>query len=201
MILTWPDIPVGSIRWRKQSQQVAFKSAFGSQALETGMPVWRVDLNGLMETREVARSIQEFIDSLDGYKNQIALWNVEHPVPAGTMRGDMSLVSVARSGDTTLMIRAIGQGGNTLLAGDYIGLGSTITQQLVRVTEDAIADIAGVITVNINIPLRNAFPVGTEIVWDKPKALFRQTQEGDGIEITPVFGNAWALSLIEDWRV
>ncbi len=200
MIKTWPDYSVGSFRWKKMSNAVVSKSVFGSQALETAIPVWQVEMTGVPEYREDARQIGAFIDSLDGYSNQLALWNVEHPVPDGTMRGTMTLSASAAQGATSLSIVASGQGGKTLLAGDYVGLGDGLTQQVVRVESDATANGSGVIVVSVNIPLRNAFMTGAAVEWDKPKALFRQSSLFDGIEYTPEFGQPWAMSLIEDYR-
>jgi hypothetical protein len=63
--------------------------------------------------------------------------------------------------------------GLTLLAGDLLGIGSGSKQQVVMVTQDAVSTGQGNITVNFEHPLRNAFPAGATVIWDKPKALFR----------------------------
>jgi hypothetical protein len=93
------------------------------------------------------------------------------------------------------------QASKTLLKGDLLGLGTGPTQQVVPIAADATANAAGQITVQLSTPLRNAFPAGTPVVWDKPKALFRQRQNSTGIEYVPgIIGQPWALDLIEDWR-
>jgi len=158
-------------------------------------------MSGVPEYWDDARKITLFIESLRGYANTIALWNLTQPQPAGTMRGAMILRSTALQGATTLLISTnSGQAAKTLLAGDLLGIGNSITQQVVRVTADATADSNGDIDVAIGTPLRNDFAANASVTWDKPKALFRQMSLADGIEHVPVIGQPWALSLLEDWR-
>lgn len=202
MILTWPDFPVGAFRWHLQQQQAVFTSQFGRQAIAAAAPLWRVSITGLSETRDDARKIALFLDRLDGFANQLELWNIEHPVPAGSMRGDMVFYTFAAQGSKTITLRSpSGNAGKTLLAGDYIGFGKILAQQVVQVTEDAVADINGIITVSVNPPLRNAFAIGSEITWNMPKALFRLGELTQGMEMTPDGANPWEISLVEDWRV
>jgi hypothetical protein len=200
-VITWPDYRVASMRWMKAAQSVVFSSIFGKQALEGSAPLWEVDLQGVSEDRATARQVQALIESLNGYTNQLELWNVEQPAPAGTMRGTMTLSSSAAQGAGSLVITAgAGQASKTLLAGDLLGIGSGLTQQVVRATANATANASGVITVSIGTPLRNAFSAGAAVTWDKPKALFRQKSLSNGIDFQPEGGQPWSLSLVEDWR-
>lgn len=99
-----------------------------------------------------------------------------------------------------ISVKANRSGLQTLKQGDWLGIGSGTTQQVVKVAADATADSAGNITITTTTPLRNAFPADSPITWDKPTALFRQKSLNDGIEFMPVVGQPWALSLREDWR-
>lgn len=200
MILTWPDFPIGAVRWYMQHQQAVYASQFGKQAITTAAPLWKVHITGLTEDRDLARRIGLFFDKIKGYVNQVALYNIEHPEPAGTMRGDMRLYVAANQGDTSITLRSAGNAGNTLLSGDYLGLGNLVTQQVVQITDDAAADNNSVITVNLNTPLRNSFSAGDPVTWDRPKALFRLAELPEGIEFTPSYANPWSVVLIEDWR-
>lgn len=201
MIFTWPDYCVSTFRWSKAEQAIVFKSMFGSQSLDVASPLWQVELAGVPALWAEADQIQTFIESLRGYTNQIALWDLSNAAPRGTLRGSPTFGATAEQGDTIIEIDVgIGQDGATLLRGDLIGFGSGITQQVVRVMADASADSAGILTVTVGTPLRNEFTAGAAIVWDKPKALFRQAALSDGIQKQPKFGQPWALSLLEDWR-
>jgi hypothetical protein len=200
-VITWPGLKVATFRWKKANQAIVFRSVFGAQALEGAAPLWEVELTGVPQKWADANLTVAFLESLDGFRNQIALWNLVQPVPRGTMRGDMALKVPAAQGANALTIAAgVEQASRTLLTGDLIGLGAGLTQQVVRVTADARANAQGDIVVGIGTPLRNAFPAGAAVVWDRPKALFRQRSLNDGIEYVPVIGQPWALSLIEDWR-
>lgn len=201
-VLTWNDAEVSSFRWKKAHRAAVFASIFGSQSMEGAGPLWEVDLTGVPQYWAEAHQMMAFLESFDGYKNQLELWNLVQPVPLGTMRGTMVLSADAAQGAKTLSIGAgSGQAGTTLLKGDLLGLGSGITQQVVRVAENATADGLGVISIQIGTPLRNAFASGAAVTWNKPKALFRQKTLNEGIEYQAVIGQPWSLSLIEDWRV
>jgi len=200
-VITWPGYRVASFRWHKANQATTFRSIFGAQSLDASSPLWEASMSGVPETRDQARTIETLIESLDGFANQLALWNVECPAPKGTMRGTMTLSSSAAQGATTLVITAgSGQASTTLLAGDLLGLGSGTTQQVVRVTANATANGSGVITVTIGTPLRNAFSSSAAVTWDKPKALFRQKTLNDGMQYSVDKADPWSLSLIEDVR-
>jgi hypothetical protein len=200
-VITWPGYRVSRMIWRKANQAAMFKSIFGSQSLTGSAPLTEVSITGVAESRAIARQIQATIDLLDGYKNQLALWNVELPAPAGTMRGTMTLSAAAAQGVSTLSITAgATQAGKTLLAGDCIGLGSGPTQQVVRVASDAVADGTGLISVSLNIPLRNAFALSAAVTWDKPAALFRLASIFQGMNFGIDGADAWSIDLREDWR-
>lgn len=199
-VITYPSLCVSSFRWMKVNQAMIFTSPFGSQAVDVSTPLWSVEMTGVPTKFDTADRIQTFLESLDGFRNQLALWNLARPVPKGTMRGLMVLGSPASQGDVQISISAPTEAGGTLLEGDLLGIGSGLTQQVVRVMADATADISGDILVTIGTPLRNSFLAGDPVVWDKPKALFRQTAITDGIEYVPGIANAWSLQLVEDIR-
>lgn len=200
-VITFPDaLRVSSFRWRFVEQQIVHRGPFGSQAMATGSPVLEVEMSGVPQKWPEAQEAESFLESLKGYENHLALYNMTRPVPLGTMRGAMVLAANAAQGATTLQISAAGEAGKTLLKNDWLGLGSGLTQQVVKIAADATADGMGVITVTTTTPLRNAFTAGAAVTWDRPKALFRQKSLNEGIEYQPVIGSPWALSLREDWR-
>lgn len=200
-VLTWNNYKVSSFRWNKMRRDVVFSSIFGSQALEGGSPLWEADLQGVPQVWPEAHQMVAFLESFEGYRNQLALWNLAQPYPIGTMRGTIKLAFSAAKGAGELAIYAgSGQAGKTLLAGDLLGVGSGLTQQVVRVMEGEVATGSGDMTISISPPLRNAFAADAVVTWDRPKALFRQKSANAGIEYTPGIGQPWSLSLVEDWR-
>lgn len=182
--------------WGQRRNDIEFKSSFGSQSREIAAPVW---VSTIEATLKRPTQWQAIIMQLRGKTNQLAMWNMERPVPAGTMRGAMTL-SAAAQGATSLVITASGQASKTLLAGDFIGVGSGLTQQVVMVTSDATSNASGVINVTVEPPLRNAFAAGAVVTWDKPKALFRRSDSESTWERTPGVTRGMMLDLVEDWR-
>jgi hypothetical protein len=201
-VRAWPSLGVSSFRWSRVSKAAVFSSIFGSQALNGAAPVWEVQLSGVPQYWPDAIAAQTFIESLDGFTHQVELWNLVQPVPAGTMRGTITLRDPVVQGAMFIIAAGgAGQAGRTLKAGDLLGIGSGLTQQVLRVASDAVADASGNAYVNVNSPVRNAFAAGVSVVWDRPKALFRQKTLGEGIDFQAVIGQPWSLSFVEDWRL
>jgi hypothetical protein len=192
------DLCTSSFRWKLKRNQVVSGSPFGMQGLETSAPLWTCSMVGVPEYMRDAIILETFLESLDGHRNQVAVYNRAQPEPAGTMRGTMVLAADAADGALALSISAGGgQAGRTLLTGDLIGIGSGLTQQVLRIGADATANGSGVIAVTLNHPLQGAFTAGASVRWDRPEALFRQVLDNSGIEYTPGIGQPWSLDLIE----
>lgn len=200
-VIAWPSLEVASFRWKKVDQDVVFRSVFGSQGLRAGVSAWSVEMTGVPKYWDDARQIEVFLESFDGFANQLALHNLVHPLPSGTLRGAPVLQNNASAGAVVLKVFAgMTQIGATILRGDLLGIGTGMSQQVVRVFADSVVDDDGAIDIQIGMPLRNSFDSGAPLVWNRPKALFRQAAVNDGIEYLPVIGQPWTLSLVEDWR-
>jgi len=195
-------LPVSRMNWGLQRRDLAFASAFGSQAVEISSPLWVASLQfePTKRTNAEAGAWLSLLLKLRGKVNQLELWNIAQPAPRGTMRGAMTLNAAAVQGATSLTIVAAGENIKTLLAGDLLGLGVGLTQQVVMVTDDATSNGVGLITVNVTPPLRNGFALGAAVVWDKPKVLFRAAQSDFGWDYSGSLATLRALDLIEDWR-
>lgn len=192
------NLCTSSFRWKLRRNQVVSASPFGMQAIEASTPLWTCSMMGVPEYTREAIVFETFLESLEGFRNQVAVYNRAQPVPAGTMRGTMVLAADADDGDLSLSISAgSGQAGRTLLVGDLIGIGSGLTQQVLRLAANATADGSGVIAVTLNHALIGDFTAGASVRWDRPEALFRQVQDNSGIEYTPGIGQPWSLELIE----
>ena len=89
--------------------------------------------------------------------------------------------------------------GKTLKQGDYLGIGSGLTQQVVMVVADADSADGRSITVQVEPALRNAFSAGAAVTWNKPKALFRRVNSKFGWENHAAVVEGFTLDLIESW--
>lgn len=206
-IITFPAslLSVSEFAWGQLRSDMVFNSTLGSQAVGVAAPRWQVSIAQSLfkDTNADAGTWQSLALRLGGKVHQLELWNTMRPAPLGTLRGTLTLNGAHAQGAATLAISGgAGQAGATVKAGDYFGLGSGTTQQVVMATADATADGSGNITIDISATaLRNAFSTGAAVTWDKPKALFRQTANRQGWKYGR--GNivsGIALELIEDWQ-
>ena len=186
--------------WGSTRLDTKFESVFGTQSVEVNPPLWSATLESDRLNENISGAWSALIMQLKGQTNQLALWNFGRPVPIGTMRGTMTFNTTAIQGATTLSIIAATEGTKTLKAGDYLGFGGAVTQQVVMVMADATADSGGIISVTVQPPLRNEMIATTPITWDKPTVLFRQKQGATSWEYTETFVSGFSLDLIEDWR-
>ncbi len=195
-------LSITRMTWSQQRNDIEFRSMFGAQAIEVSAPLWAVSLE-VTTKRDSDPMVGEWktlLMKLRGRVNQLALYDMGRPVPLGTMRGAMTLSVAVVQGDTALNIVATGGNAQTILKGDMLGIGSTITQQVAMATADATSDGAGNILVNIEPPIRNAFSIGEVVTWDKPKALFRRTDSKVDWDYSSIFVSGFSLDLLEDWR-
>jgi hypothetical protein len=190
-------LSVASQKWIQQRNDVEFRSMFGAQAQEASGPLWSSVITASLKRPELWQAL---LMQLRGKTNQLALWNMGRPQPLGTMRGSMTLGTTAQ-GATSLVITAAGQASKTLLAGDYLGVGSGLTQQVVMVCADATSNGSGVITVTTEPALRNAFASGAGVTWYRPCALFRRKDSTAQWEYEPGgVVKGMSLDLLEDPR-
>ncbi len=182
--------------WGQQRNDVEFRSQFGAQSVEVATPLW---VSSITATPRRVGLWHALIMQLRGKSNQLALWNMGRPQPLGTMRGAMTLGTTA-IGATSLVITATGEAAKTLLAGDFLGVGTGLTQQVVMVIADAVSNGSGVITVTTEPPLRNAFTAGSTVTWYRPCALFRRQDSRSQWDIEPGVIKGMMLDLIEDPR-
>ncbi len=201
-IITFPStLSVASMSWGQKRRDVNNQSLFGSQAIELSGPLWLTDISAIRGDDAYASAWKALLMKLQGKVNQLSMWDHMRPAPLGTMRGTLTLNSAASMGAVALSVTGgAGQAGTTLKQGDYLQLGSGITQQVVMVLDDATADGSGVIVVNTQPPLRNAFSGGASVVWDKASALFRAQNNDLMWDYSGTSVSGFSLSLQEDWR-
>lgn len=203
-VITFPESLaqyVTGMTLAQQRNDMEFRSIFGAQALEVSPPLLAASLNFGPMLEAQSSALQALMMQLRGKTNQLALWNLGRPIPRGTMRGTMALAFGVAQGATTMTITAgASQSGRTLLAGDWIGVGSGLTQQLVMVTANAWANSSGTIAVSFEAPMRLAISAGSAVTWDKPKALFRLQTNKPSWDYAGGMVTGGGLDLLEDAR-
>lgn len=200
-VITFPTTLYASrLTWAQTRLDLSFTSIFGSQSVEINPPLWEASLESDQLFEADTGAWQALLLKLRGQTNQLSLWNLARPAPLGTMRGTMTLNTAAAQGDVVLSIIEVTQATKTLKAGDLLGLGSGITQQVVMVMTDATANGSGIISVTVEPPLRNAHLIAAAVTWDKPTVLFRRKQSQATWDYEATFARGFSLDLIEDWR-
>lgn len=191
---------IETMSWGQRRNDAASRSLFGAQVIEVAGPLWLCDFKVAALVERQGSAWKSLMLRLRGQTNQLELWDVRRPVPYGTMRGAMGLTAQGAQGASTLAISAVGQASKTLLTGDLLQLGTSVTQQVVMVTADATSDMSGNIVVNIEPQLRNTFVSGSAVTWDRPKTLFRRIESETKWDYSPRVIRGFTVSLIEDWR-
>lgn len=159
---------VESFSMSLKSMQRAFASPFGGseQVIDMLNDRWEISLSIPHRGADLQISIEAYINAMRGMTNTSLLWHMQRPQPRGTMRGAPDCqVTAAGSGQVLIY----GAAGETLLAGDMIG----IQGLLLQVREDAVADGSGHLIAKLVNRTRKFIPEGSAVTWDRPTAPFR----------------------------
>jgi len=192
-------LDVSKMSWSQFRNDLEFRSSFGAQAVEIAPPLWTVSVQAPSMMESESGAWKSFLLQTRGKTTQVSIYDKNRPVPLGTYRGTITLQADVAQGAVSMTLTG-GSAGQTLLAGDWIGLGSTTTQQLIMVTADATADVSGNITITFEAPLRNAFTAGEAVTWDKPTALFRRKDSSAGWDYADSITSGFSMQFIEDYR-
>lgn len=203
-ILALPALKIARIEWGQRRFDLRFdnEETGAGQTRILAPPRWTLALIGpqFLHVAEAAMW-RDLILRLQGRIHQLAAYDLGNPAPRGTMRGTLTLTSGLAVGATTLPITGgAGQAGTTILAGDWLGIGSGSTRQLVAAAADVTADGSGNASVPISQSARWAQISGSSVVWDKPTALFRQTTSESSWSHEGAIRTGYSLDLIESWE-
>lgn len=146
-----------------------------SSAVAFGFPRWRVSLRAKQNLDLAEAGWWEAATLLlRGRQNRIAVFDPVRALPLGTMRGSPQLSATAAAGANTAALSAgLSQAGATLLAGDWLQLGSGYgTSQLVKVTQNLTLDSSGNGTVQFEPELRKQLAPGTVVNYTRPVAYY-----------------------------
>lgn len=183
------------MRWEQQRMDLTHASpaAGTTQAVTYGLPRWAVTLEiDRMRDSDIG-AMKAVMMKLRGQINQLELWDIGRPKPlSGFVGTSVTLSGTHAVGATTLTLSS----SVTLKAGDWVGVGSGQTRQLLMV----VADSSGT-SVTFEPPLRTSQSTGSAVVFDKPTALFRLSNSRQGWDYSGTYVENLSLDLIEDWTV
>ena len=147
----------------------------GKQATRLfGPPKWGMSIGSPSPlSMEMSAIWEGMLMKLRGSINVLSAWDVNKPVPRGTMRGSPTLLSAAAAGAVSLSITGGGVS-TTLKMGDWLQVGAGFgTSQLVKVTDDMVFSITGLGTVFFEPPIRKVIAGGAAVTWNMPLGHYR----------------------------
>lgn len=177
-VYTWPDAPwavpsATELRVVDTLQRVSESPLSGAvQTLSMPGARWGWGYDFDAQPHDARMQLEAWLIGLSGRQHRVRLWDTKRTRP----RGSINLSGVTTSGSAAqfaeqLTLQGCGAG-KTLLMGDWL---ATPTQ-LLRCTEDAVANGSGVMVVKVRHMLRAAVASGTAITLDKPTALYIRTE-------------------------
>lgn len=189
------SLKVRTLSLRLKTATTMQQSAFTGQQQVYEWPAayWVADLELAPRIRNGGAAIEAFLAALHGYTGTF-LWG---PVHATAPQGSTNTTGVTVSGGGTagsksLALAGVGAG-KTLLAGDYLQLGSGSTTRLHMVTQDATANGSGIATVDIEPPLRTSPSGGSAVTLLAPLGIWRLSSPENGVEVS--LGGVYTASL------
>lgn len=190
-----------SLEWGIRKAGVQFSGPFNGtgQAVEFVAERWTLGIALPPRQRADAGRVEALLNWLCGGVNRLRVYHLgsgsqtDAGTPRGTMRGLPVLAAAAVRGNATLSLANCGAGA-TLQAGDMIGC-----NQLFQIADDATADGAGAMTVNLVNRVRAATATGTAVVWSKPVADFALPAQTSVHAHVPAILMGASFDLEETW--
>lgn len=135
-----------------QANTRSFASPFGGseQVADLLNDRWAFALELSARTHDEAASVEAFVAAMRGMSNTTNLYHFGRPTPRGTLSGSPALVAAAAQGAASITVGAVA--GQTLRAGDMLGIGGL----LVQVAADCVADASGAMVVPLVNRLRRS---------------------------------------------
>lgn len=153
----------------------------GEQVRLLGPPRWGLSIvQPQVLPQRLAGQWQAVMLRLRGRVNLLYAWDFGRPYPIGTLRGAYALSATPAAGaDTISFAPGAGMAGKTLLAGDWIqiGTGALGNNQLVKVVADYAVSGGGSISPTFEPPLRKGFVSGSPVILSRAKSHFRAASE------------------------
>lgn len=173
--LTLPSTPnFKTSSWSLVRATSLTQSAFTGKQVVAEFPIalWRAELELPPMKKELAYAWQAFFLKLRGRKGTFNIGDPDHKTPRGTARNsDLTLATQADVNDTTLEMQT-STGSKTLLAGDYVQIGS----QLLMVVDDATITTSAT-DVNVEPFVKAVVTSSSAVVCESPVTPMRMLQD------------------------
>lgn len=189
--LFWPGaLLASSFRLVLSVNQRAFVSPGGGSefVVDKLNDRWLASLSLPPSNNSNAGLTESFIGSMRGMGKTVALWHMGRPNIAGTLTS--ATAQAAIQGAAQIVLNATT--GQTLKAGDMLGIGGLLLQTAADCTASA-----GAITVPLTNRLRKAITVGAAVTLTRPTADFRLITKGAAPLYQPGYAESISLEFAE----
>ena len=141
--ITLPSSGIASVEWRSANATSVSQSPFTyrQQVFVHGGQRWEATINLAPMDRDTAAAWKAALVSLRGTEGTMLLGNPSYKFPRGTLRSSVSnpALVTGTAGDKDITI-AMTNNSETLLAGDFIQLGTSSGAELYQILEDLTGD-------------------------------------------------------------
>lgn len=174
--LTFPIQRTANFSFAMTPTVAVTKSVFTGtqQVYDWGNTPWSAAFDAIARGRAEWSALAAFVAKMRGQFGTVLIGPRHAVRPAGTCNTTGVTVGTGGAAALARALPLAGLGASkTLLAGDFIQLGSGSTARLHMVTEDATANGSGNATVSIEPPLRAAYLAGAAVTLIEPKVVMR----------------------------
>ena len=142
--ISLPTTGIASVEWRTVNAVVTSQSPFTykQQIISHGGQRWEATVNLPPMNRDTAAAWKAALVSLKGSYGTMLLGDPDYPLPRGTLRSTdaSNFATVSATAGNSFMQITMQDQTKTLLAGDYIQVGSDAAARLFQVMEDRTGD-------------------------------------------------------------
>lgn len=192
-MLKWPEaLRPSNMDWYLVSNAVEFRSPFNGASQTASYPGsrWEATLSFDNLDDWQSRKLEVLLAKLDGMAGRVELEDFGR---WGRPAMGKPVVSIANATGTTLPTNGWTPNRKVLWEGDYI----TVNGELKMVTEDGWSDSAGSLIIQVAPMLRSTPPNNSVIETQRPRGLFRLSENRNGVKRQPAFNNSFSLNFVE----
>jgi hypothetical protein len=172
--ITLPSTGISAIEWRSINAVINSQSpyTFKQQIVVLGGQRWEATVTLPPQKRATAAAWAAALTSLKGVEGSMLFGHPDHATPRGTLRstnaGNAASITGTQGDSSVTITMQTGDQDKTLLAGDFIQLGSSSSAELYQV----LADKTGNGTLEIYPNLRQTYSSET-LGTNNPQGVFR----------------------------
>ena len=204
MAITFPlalpaAFKAAEIRFISQNQVAGTRSRFsGKQQIQAHQGQWlEAEIALPVMVRADADAVVSWGLKLNGRRGTALIGDLANPTPRGSAGGTPLVAGAGQTGQDLATDGWPVSTNGVLLAGDWIQIGTGVTQRLYKVLDDADSDGAGAVTLTIFPPLRESPADNAAITVSNAQGVFRlaSNELAWDIELAVLYG--MRITLVE----